>query len=144
MHLSINIVGDAFADVYCYLDDNGLPSEGGDSRLVQPMHTVAGGSGLNTATHLSSLLRNFWINEHGGTGDEPRTSNINLQTVINENDEYGKLLANHCSKHKFTLINRRISNQPACFFGTNEAAMQSNEDEKSTGHCAVIVSRGTL
>ena len=131
MHLSINIIGDAFADIYCYLEGD-MPSHGGDARLTQPIHKVPGGSGLNTATHLSSLLSDFGVND---------TSNINLQTVINENDEYGKLLSNHCQKHNIRLINRRVSNMPACFFGTNES-IQSNKGETATGHCAVIVSKG--
>ena len=139
MHLSINIIGDAFADIYCYLEGD-MPSHGGDARLTQPIHKVPGGSGLNTATHLSSLLCNFLTNND--TSDKTdHTSNINLQTVINENDEYGKLLSNHCQKHNIRLINRRVSNTPACFFGTNES-MQSNNGETSTGHCAVIVSKG--
>jgi len=131
MHLSINIIGDAFADIYCYLEGD-MPSRGGDARLTQPIHKVPGGSGLNTATHLSSLFSNFGVND---------TSNINLQTAINENDEYGKLLSNHCQKHNIRLINRRVSDIPACFFGTNES-MQSNNEATSTGHCAVIVSKG--
>ena len=139
MHLSINIIGDAFADIYCYLEGD-MPSHGGDARLTQPIHKVPGGSGLNTATHLSSLLCNFLTNND--TSDKTdHTSNINLQTVINENDEYGKLLSNHCQKHNIRLINRRVSNTPACFFGTNES-MQSNNEATSTGHCAVIVSKG--
>ena len=117
-----------------------MPKHGGDSRLVQPMHTVAGGSALNTATHLSSLLRHFWID--GSKDDTPRTSNVNLQTVINENDEYGRMIASHCSIHQFMLINRRVSNHPSCYFGSNEAVLQSQKDDKSTGHCAVIVSKG--
>lgn len=134
-HLSINIIGDAFADVYCYLEGD-MPRQGGDSRLNQPIHTVAGGSGLNTATHLSSLLRSFWNDK-----SKNRTSNIILQTVINENDDYGKLIVNHCNQHKLMIINRRVSHQPACFFGTNEA-VNANNNDKSTGHCAVIVSKG--
>jgi len=139
MHLSINIIGDAFADIYCYLEGD-MPSHGGDSRLTQPIHKVPGGSGLNTATHLSSLLSNFWTNNDTPDKTANYTSNINLQTVINENDEYGKLLSNHCQKHNIRLINRRVSNMPACFFGTNE--LQSNNEATSTGHCAVIVSKG--
>ena len=113
-----------------------MPEHGGDSRLVQPMHTVAGGSGLNTATHLSSLLRHFCTKDSADT----RTSGVTLQTAINENDQYGKLILSHCKQHQFPLINRRVSTYPSCYFGTNEAA--SHRGEKSTGHCAVIVSRG--
>jgi len=117
-----------------------MPPRGGDARLLQPMHKVAGGSGLNTATHLSSLLGHFWTNK--SREDNLRTSNVNFQTVINENDDYGKMIASHCSQHKFKLINRRVSNHPSCYFGTDEAALQSQKGDKSTGHCAVIVSKG--
>jgi len=119
-----------------------MPEHGGDARLVQPIHTVAGGSGLNTATHLSSLLRHFWTNGSGDGDKLPRTSNVNLQTVINENDDHGKLIASHCNRHEFALINRRVSSHPSCYCGTNEAALQSQAGDKSTGHCAVIVSKG--
>ncbi|KAL7542334.1 hypothetical protein ACHAWF_007154 [Thalassiosira exigua] len=140
MHLSINIIGDAFADVYCYLEGN-MPEHGGDARLSQPMHTVPGGSGLNTATHLSSLLRNFWASD---AADGPRTFDVCLQTTINENDSYGRLIASHSKApgHGFRLINRRVSNVPSCYFGTDESVLQLQKGDKSTGHCAVIVSEG--
>ena len=107
---------------------------GGDARLSQPMTTVAGGSGLNTATHLSSLINHF------GIDDDTSSFQVNLQTVINENDQYGKLLASHARQHGFNLLNRRVSDFPSCFFGTEESTIQSGG--KSTGHCAVIVAKG--
>ena len=120
MHLSINIIGDAFADIYCYLEAD-IPKLGGDARLLHPIHTVAGGSGLNTATHLSSLLDQFWRDD---AVDDSRTSNVCLQTVINENDEHGRLLISHSGLHKFQLINRRVSRYPNCFIGTDDALLQ--------------------
>ena len=84
-NISIEVIGDAFADVYCYLQ-SGLPSLGGDSRLTEPIHTVAGGSGLNTTTHLASLFRYF------DAGNLSTKDIISLQTAINENDIYGKLI----------------------------------------------------
>eukprot|EP00956_Cyclotella_meneghiniana_P033586 scaffold97344_cov59-Cyclotella_meneghiniana.AAC.1 len=129
-NISIEVIGDAFADVYCYLE-SGLPSLGGDSRLTLPIHTVAGGSGLNTTTHLASLFR-FFID-----GNLSTKGIISLQTVINENDIYGKLIIDHSNAHNFKLINRRISDVPNCFVGTSEA--KKIAAEKSTGHCAVIV-----
>jgi sugar/nucleoside kinase (ribokinase family) len=129
----ISIVGDAFADVYCYLDDNTPEVRiGGDARLTQPMTTVAGGSGVNTSTHLQSLINNFGID--GGSYQ------VNLQTVINENDQYGAILASHSKQHGFNLLNRRVSDFPSYFFGTQESMQQ--DVGKSTGHCAVIVARG--
>ena len=138
MHLSINVIGDAFADIYCYLADD-MPKLGGDARMRQPIHTVAGGSGLNTSTHLTSLLDQFW------TSGKSKTSNVCFQTVVNENDDHGRMIILHCKQHGFTLINRRISNYPNCFAGSDEAAStiySATMKDKATGHCAVIVSNG--
>ena len=128
-NLSIDVIGDAFADVYCFLE-SGLPTLGGDSRLTEPISTVPGGSALNTTTHLASLIRYFI----GGNSDK-----LSLQTVVNENDVYGKLIIDHAAQHNFKLINRRISNVPSCFIGTSDA---QKFGDKSTGHCAVIVAGG--
>lgn len=100
---------------------------------------VAGGSGLNTSTHLTSLLDQFW------TSGKSRTSNVCFQTVVNENDDHGRMIILHCKQHGFTLINRRISNYPNCFAGSDEAAStiySATMKDKATGHCAVIVSNG--
>lgn len=134
-HLVIDVIGDAFADIYCYLEA-GMPQHGGDARLLRPMHTVAGGSGLNTATHLSSLLQQFWVRDDDGDGDTKagRTWNVSLQTVINEHDDYGKLISSHCSRHGFALVNRRV------MICSHDNGIDGND--KSTGHCAVIVSNG--
>ena len=82
--LSIHIVGDAFADLLCYLE-SGLPVPGGDSRLTVPIETMAGGSAVNTTTHLMSLLRS----KHYAGRPLPVPS-VTLHTSINPNDEYGK------------------------------------------------------
>eukprot|EP00804_Cyclotella_cryptica_P028963 CCRYP_012377-RA/>CCRYP_012377-RA protein AED:0.39 eAED:0.39 QI:0/-1/0/1/-1/1/1/0/373 len=128
--LSIDVIGDSFVDFYCYLE-SGLPSLGGDSRLTEPIHTVAGGSALNTATHLSSLIRYF--SDRNGSDESVR-----LQTVVNENDVYGKLIIDHAAQHNFKLINRRISDFPSCFLDPAQVPGLA----KSTGHCTVIVANG--
>lgn len=126
--LSVNIIGDAFADVFCYLS-SALPKLGGDSRLEQPVRTIAGGSGLNTATHLSSLLSQF---------SPPFSSfSVNLQTVIN-NDTHGRVLIDHCKRHDITLVNRRVSNVPSCFAGTGQE-QETVDAADATPHCVVIV-----
>lgn len=124
----ISIVGDAFADVYCYLEDN-TPEVvvGGDARLSQPMTTRAGGSGINTSTHLRSLINHFGIN------NDDSAFQLNFQTVINENDVYGKLIASHAKMYGFNFLNRRVSDYPSCFFGTDESMLPGGG--KSTGHC---------
>jgi sugar/nucleoside kinase (ribokinase family) len=115
-----------------------MPQHGGDARLVRPIHTVAGGSGLNTATHLSSLLHQFWDRSDDGDTKSRRTTwNVTLQTVINEQDRYGKMISSHCKQHGFTLINRR-SMMSSRYPPDNDI----DGDAKSTGHCAVIVSNG--
>lgn len=106
---------------------------GGDARLSQPITIIPGGSGLNTSTHLRSLINHFGIDD---TGFE-----VHFQTVINENDQYGTLLASHAKKIGINLLNRRVSHFPSCFLGTEESLIQ-NDGIKSTGHCAVIVSKG--
>lgn len=129
----ISVVGDAFVDVYCYLHDE-TPEVvvGGDARLTKPITTRAGGSGINTATHLTSLIKHFGINNENAIG-------VNCQSVVNENDAYGKLIIEHAKSQGFNLLNRRVSDYPSCFFGTEE---ELSHGGKSTGHCAVIVAKG--
>jgi len=126
--LSFNIIGDAFADVFCYLS-SALPKLGGDSRLLEPVRTKAGGSGLNTATHLASLLSQF---------SPSFPSDVNLQTVINENDPHGRLLIDHCRRHDINLLNRRVSNVPSCFSGTGQEIVDATV---ATPHCVVVVAQ---
>lgn len=111
--LSIHLVGDAFADLFCFLE-NGMPIPGGDSRLSVPIETMAGGSAVNTTTHLTCLLENF-----GGAAP----SVVMLYTSVNPNDEYGRMLIQHAEKHGFPLINCR-----------------KEDSGCATGHCVVIVS----
>lgn len=115
--LSIHIVGDAFADLLCYLE-SGLPVPGGDSRLTVPIETMAGGSAVNTTTHLMSLLRS----KHYAGRPVPVPS-VTLHTSINPNDEYGKMLIEHASNHGYPLVN-----------------CKREDSNLATGHCVVIVS----
>jgi len=112
--LSIHIVGDAFADLFCFLE-NGLPVPGGDSRLSCPIKTMAGGSAVNTTTHLTALLRSF-------CKENLAPPQVKLHTSVNPNDEYGKMLLNHATKHGFPLLN-----------------CKRQDSERATGHCVVIV-----
>ena len=116
--LSIHIVGDAFADLLCYLE-SGLPVPGGDSRLTVPIETMAGGSAVNTTTHLMPLLR---LKHFAGRPLMPVPS-VTLHTSINPNDEYGKMLIEHASNHCFPLVN-----------------CKREDSDLATGHCVVIVS----
>jgi sugar/nucleoside kinase (ribokinase family) len=115
MTLSFNIIGDAYVDYFCFLDQ--WPENGGDSRLGEPVRSYAGGSSTNTATHLKSILGHFVPGD-----DEPE---VVLNTVLNPQDHYGQLLMQHAEKHGFPLINCR-----------------RDDDHSSTGHCIAIVSGG--
>ena len=120
--LSVAIIGDAFADLYCFLGDCNLPRPGGDARLLKPIRTVAGGSGLNTATHLSSLASR---RRAGDGGAAAVVDSISLHTVLNESDDYGRLLSSHANEHGFAVVNcRRPSPEP--------------ERNDSTGHLSLI------
>jgi sugar/nucleoside kinase (ribokinase family) len=137
--ISVSILGDAFVDLFCYLNDgsstNGgsLPQLGADVRVNQPVKPMAGGSGINTATHLASLIQDFPYSPNNGEQvqnedenvDEEENDNeegngeetdkeadeepmdVTLQTVVNENDDYGRLLIEHSKRNNFQIINCR-------------------------------------
>mmetsp|Transcript_283 Transcript_283/g.830 ORF Transcript_283/g.830 Transcript_283/m.830 type:complete len:389 (+) Transcript_283:94-1260(+) len=120
--LTFHIVGDAYVDIFCFLEGD-LPDTGGDSRLEQPIRQYAGGSATNTATHLHSLTHHFApTNSNGGPPDNART--VMLHTVLNEEDDFGKFLLAHVQRHGFPLHNCNTT------------------EDISTGHCVAIVSRG--
>lgn len=128
--VSVSIIGDAFADIFCYLE-NGLPPLGGDIRVGKPMSPVPGGSGINTATHLSSLVRQF-----SPYDESEEFVDIMVQTVVNENDQYGQLLIEHSKEHNFELVNCRKVKK------NNESETKTEESLPSTGHCVVFVAEG--
>lgn len=113
--LEISIVGDAFVDMFSYLE-GGMPERGGDARLSLPLNRLAGGSAVNTATHFSALLKDFV---------EKGTPDVVLHTAVNPDDEYGSVMVQHAKDHGFPLVNCRKPHSIG-----------------STGHCIVIVSDG--
>ena len=117
--LSIHVVGDAYADLFCFLE-SGLPIPGGDSRLTLPIETMAGGSAVNTATHLTSLLRHFH-NDDSSLRLPPAVA-VQLHTCLNPHDEHGKMIMKHATRHSFPLVN-----------------CKKVDSERATGHCVVIV-----
>ena len=106
---------------------------GGDSRLEQPIRRYAGGSSLNTATHLHSLIGHFF--KENDEKDDNRSSSlarrptVTLRTVFNPEDTFGKILLKHREAQGFEMIN--------CYH-------QPEEDSASlsTAHCVAIVSGG--
>jgi sugar/nucleoside kinase (ribokinase family) len=118
-----HVVGESYVDLLCYLEAS-LPKQAEDSVLSQPVQTTAGGSTLNTATHLSELQRHLIIDH------QPSSRQVVAQTVLNPNDEYGMLLQRHADKHDIQVIN--------CFkVDPNDPAMG-----KATPHCVVVVAEG--
>jgi sugar/nucleoside kinase (ribokinase family) len=77
---------------------------------------MAGGSAVNSATHLAALVRMDATNE---------TRPVIVHSTIQPNDEYGKLILNHMETHGIPFIN--------CL---NE---KIDTTTASTGHCIVIV-----
>jgi sugar/nucleoside kinase (ribokinase family) len=150
--------------------------------VVKP---VAGGSGINTATHLASLVQDFPfsiknkninnddINGSGnGNGDASTGENENeqqveediidddeqmdvtVQTVVNENDDYGRLLLDHAKQNNFEIINcrRKEATTTTTSSTPQDVSANNNEEEKeqqqitkdttpSTGHCIVLVTQ---
>jgi len=139
--ISVSIIGDAFVDLFCYLGDKGLPESGADVRVDLPVKPVAGGSGLNTATHLASLIENFPFVD-GDINDEQM--DVTLQTIVNETDDYGQLLIKHAKENNFEMINcRKVDDTNDKEDEKKESAPNEETDQKhlvkSTGHCIVLV-----
>ncbi|CAJ1955749.1 unnamed protein product [Cylindrotheca closterium] len=113
---SFVVLGDAFADLVCHLDGPFPKEAGGDTRLEHPITTMAGGSGLNTCTHLCSLV---------SAAELLGRQTVSLYTAVNESDPYGMLLCNHAQEQGFDLHN-----------------CHPDASNSSTGHCAVLVANG--
>lgn len=113
--VTFHVVGDAYVDFFSFLDGD-WPESGGDSRLGEPVKCYAGGSSVNTATHLKALITNF-------TAD-PKPEVV-LHTVLNPDDQYGQMLMDHASKYGIPVDNRKREG-----------------DTSTTGHCIAIVSGG--
>ena len=151
LKVKVAIIGDAFVDLLCVVDENrtsrgnnncgeqtgGAPSmiePGVDVLLQSPISILAGGSGINTATHLHSLIQQF------GNEGERKDIVVEVQTVFNENDMYGKLLRQHASDIGFSLCNQwQVSSSQSTKHGTTKNH-ESNQ-EISTGHCVVVISQ---
>lgn len=128
--VSFHILGDAFVDLLCFLKNNNVfVEQGGDAELRDPIQTVAGGSGVNTATHTQALLsQNPDADSAGLSPKDDPLPRVSLYTALNGDDEYGKLLIAHAEQHGFHLINC----PPA-------RAEESDAAPAATGHCLAIV-----
>lgn len=140
MHpLTFHIVGESYVDLFCFLQGPSLPELGGDSKLTEPVQIFAGGSTINTATHLRMLSNpnTIWEEEKGSDGadegiEDSSTSVLVVvaQTIFNPMDEYGQILLQHAAKHNFVLHN-------CC---ANDSRLSATREVGTTPHCVVIVS----
>ena len=126
------------------------------------MTPVAGGSGVNTATHLASLARHYPFLKYDDDQDEKEEKkqdqneeqqndeeqmDVTLQTVVNEKDGYGTLLLNHAKLHNFEIINCRrdgIKTETKPANGSKNNKQEQEADKAvlpSTGHCIVLVTQ---
>lgn len=135
--LSIHIIGDAFVDFLCFPDT--LPVFASDVRLQKPVTRRAGGSALNTTTHLQSLVHDFGGMNNGNLDGLHPT--IQLHTCFNPSDEYGQILLHHAEQYQFKMIN--------CFVQEDQKTSPSSlstsspyDSQLSTGHCLVITTQG--
>jgi len=145
--VSFSIIGDAFADLFCLLQD-GLPPTGGDKRVEHPMTPVAGGSGVNTATHLASLIRDF-LPPSENENEDDGLMDVTLQTAINDKDYYGRVILDHAKEHSFGMINcsqegvKATKSKSSGDENDNDPSANENKEiSKATGHCIVLVNQG--
>lgn len=128
------IIGESYVDLFCFLK-GGIPGPGEDSTLVQPVQNLAGGSTINTATHLQNILEVSFVESQRKCDDDSKSSKVVVQTVWNAGDGYGKLLSAHAERHGFQMIN--------CWNKTDSIELSSSPLlSTSTPHCVVIVSHG--
>ena len=139
--LDVIIIGDAFVDILCKCIGD-LPVKGGDALLERAVELHPGGSGVNTATHLMSLIQN-WTDGNNTRVSHRTTScksdngefsncerSIQLYTVLGE-DSYGNLLRDHAEKCGFQVIN--------CLNSRILKSMSSKQSSMTTAHCVVMI-----
>jgi len=92
---------------------------------------IPGGSGINTATHLAALVRDFsGADEQEEDGE---TMDVTLQTAVNESDYFGTVIMAHAKENRFEMINCAKK---------KGASQDGNETGASTGHCLVMINEG--
>ena len=123
--LPVIIIGDAFVDIVCHCA-HGMPVLGGDALLQSPVQSFPGGSAVNTATHLASLLRMTKSTSNEG-GNLDLVRQVQLFTAFGD-DSYGVLLQQHAREHNFDM--------------TNCAPVVDDKVSGETAHCVAIVANG--
>ena len=103
---TVQVVGDVYLDVLAKVDT--LPEWDGDTSITSPIETVAGGSALNTAVHLSALLRT-----RKQRGVEKPIRRCVLHSRVGS-DLYGNLVTKAIREAGVTLSARREGGQGVC------------------------------
>jgi sugar/nucleoside kinase (ribokinase family) len=140
---TFHLIGDSYVDYICLLATGvALPGVGEDATLREPMTARAGGSPINTATHLTTLLL-----RHRGEGiataaavsssssSIPAASSmtnrrISIQTCFNPDDAMGRILVAHADEFQITLVNDWM---------VDHSRRTENNKNTNTPHCIVMV-----
>jgi sugar/nucleoside kinase (ribokinase family) len=148
---TFHLIGDSYVDYICLLAAGAaLPGVGEDATLREPMTARAGGSPINTATHLTTLLL-----RHRGKGiataaaavssssssipTASRTNrSISIQTCFNPNDAMGRILLAHADEFQITLVNDWMVDNGEQHGDGNDSNNHNNKNT-STPHCIVMV-----
>jgi sugar/nucleoside kinase (ribokinase family) len=160
--VSFTVVGDSYVDLFCFLE-GALPELGGDAVLTAPVEIFAGGSTINTATHLSMLVRSKLNIQRRLSGEDEATADalengesirsqdsVVVQTMLNPNDEYGQILLRHASSHELKIINccsrpdaSEVSEEIGCDTSMSNGFRSGSNSisiSNSSPHCVVMVS----
>ena len=103
---TVQIVGDVYLDVLAKVEH--LPEWDGDTSITSPIETLPGGSALNTAVHLSALLR---------TRKQRDQLRPIRRCVLHSRvgaDLYGRLVSDRIRQSGVTLSARREGGQGVC------------------------------
>jgi sugar/nucleoside kinase (ribokinase family) len=165
-----HIIGDSYVDYICRLAaSSSLPSVGEDVILPYPMTARAGGSPINTATHLTTLLlqqqqqqQQQQLCREDDNDDDNRCFagekgtalsaaipgwKISIQTCFNPHDAMGRILMDHADAFQLVLVNDWLlvknnnDNNGKDGDGDHRSNSSSNNtnNNTSTPHCIVMV-----
>jgi sugar/nucleoside kinase (ribokinase family) len=158
-----HIIGDSYVDYICLLAaSSSLPRVGEDAILPYPMTARAGGSPINTATHLTTLFQQQ--RREDNDNDENRCFagekgtalsaaipgwKITIQTCFNPHDAMGRILMDHADAFQIVLLNDWLvvnnnndNNNGKDGDGdhrSNSSSSNNTNNNTSTPHCIVMV-----
>jgi sugar/nucleoside kinase (ribokinase family) len=148
---SFHIIGDSYVDYICILAaSSSLPRVGEDIILPSPMTARAGGSPINTATHLTTLLQHErrednddsrFVGDRRASVAVPGQQRISIQTCFNPHDAMGRILMDHADEFQLVLVNDwlLVDVEDDSDDGDHRNRRSSSTKNTSTPHCIVMV-----